>query len=41
MHAVDDVGSVAVPVFLSGHKRTLRYSRFFFHAYDWASTADR
>lgn len=36
MHAVGHVGSMAVPVFLAGHKRTCTpYSRFFFHAYDW------
>lgn len=36
MHAAGHVGSVAVPVFLSGHRRTCSpYSRFFFHAYDW------
>ena len=36
MHAVGHVGSIAVPVFLAGHKRTCTpYSRFFFHAYDW------
>lgn len=36
MHAVGHVGSMAVPVFLAGHKRTCTpFSRFFFHAYDW------
>lgn len=36
MHAVGHVGSMAIPVFLAGHKRTCTpYSRFFFHAYDW------
>lgn len=37
MHASGHVGSMAVPVFLAGHKRTCTpYSRFFFHAYDWS-----
>lgn len=36
MHAVGHVGSMAVPVFLAGHRRTCTpHSRFFFHAYDW------
>jgi ATP-dependent protease ClpP protease subunit len=36
MHAVGHVGSMAIPVFLAGTKRTCTpYSRFFFHAYDW------
>jgi ATP-dependent protease ClpP protease subunit len=36
MHAVGHVGSMAIPVFLAGHKRTCSpFSRFFFHAYDW------
>lgn len=36
MHAVGHVGSMAIPVFLAGRKRTCTpYSRFFFHAYDW------
>ncbi|SDG44427.1 ClpP family protease [Thalassobaculum litoreum] len=36
MHAVGHVGSMAIPVFLAGHKRTCgTFSRFFFHAYDW------
>jgi ATP-dependent protease ClpP protease subunit len=36
LHAVGHVGSIAVPAFLGGHKRTcVPYSRFFFHAYDW------
>lgn len=36
MHSVGHVGSMAVPVFLAGHKRTCTpFSRFFFHAYDW------
>ncbi|MGA7327661.1 MAG: ATP-dependent Clp protease proteolytic subunit [Rhodomicrobium sp.] len=35
-HAAGHVGSIAVPVFLAGHKRTASpLSRFFFHAYDW------
>jgi ATP-dependent protease ClpP protease subunit len=37
MYAAGHVGSMAVPVFLGGHKRTCSpYSRFFFHAYDWS-----
>lgn len=36
MHAVGHVGSIAVPVFLAGHRRTCApFARFFFHAYDW------
>jgi ATP-dependent protease ClpP protease subunit len=36
LHAAGHVGSMAVPVFLAGHKRTCSpFSRFFFHAYDW------
>ncbi len=36
MHAVGHVGSMAIPVFLAGRKRTCTpFSRFFFHAYDW------
>ncbi|MFH1158321.1 MAG: ATP-dependent Clp protease proteolytic subunit [Pseudomonadota bacterium] len=36
MHAVGHVGSMAIPVFLAGHKRTCTpSSRFFFHTYDW------
>jgi ATP-dependent protease ClpP protease subunit len=35
-HAVGHVGSMAVPVFLAGHRRSCSpFSRFFFHAYDW------
>jgi ATP-dependent protease ClpP protease subunit len=37
MHAGGHVGSMAVPAFVAGHRRTCSpYSRFFFHAYDWA-----
>jgi ATP-dependent protease ClpP protease subunit len=33
IHAVGHVGSIAVPVYLSGHRRTCTpYARFFFHA---------
>ena len=36
MHAMGHVGSMALPVFLAGHRRTCTpYARFFFHAYDW------
>jgi ATP-dependent protease ClpP protease subunit len=36
MHAAGHVGSMAIPVFLAGHRRTCTpFSRFFFHAYDW------
>ncbi len=36
MHAIGHVGSVAVPVFLAGHRRTSSpLARFFFHEYDW------
>jgi len=36
IHSVGHVGSMAIPVFLAGHKRTCSpQSRFFFHAYDW------
>lgn len=36
IHGAGHVGSMAVPVFLGGHKRTCSpFSRFFFHAYDW------
>ena len=36
MHAVGHVGSAAIPVFLSGARRTCTpLSRFFVHEYDW------
>jgi len=36
MHAMGHIGSIAVPVFLAGHRRTCEpICRFFFHAYDW------
>ena len=42
MHAVGHVGSVAIPVFLSGCTRTSDpITRFFFHEYDWGFTQRR
>ena len=36
MHAVGHVGSMAIPVFVAGDRRTATpVSRFFFHAYQW------
>lgn len=36
MHAVGHVGSMGLPVFVAGHRRTCSpISRFFFHTYDW------
>lgn len=36
IHAVGNVGSMGIPVFLAGHRRTCTpYSRFSFHAYDF------
>ncbi len=36
MHAIGHVGSVAIPVFLAGHRRTCEpTARFFVHEYHW------
>src|SRR6266516_9223 len=35
-HAAGHVGSIGIPAFLGAHYRTMsRFSRFFFHPYDW------